>query len=121
MTMFTRTVVSASAAVLALSLLGAAPVSAQIYVQIAPPAQRYEAVPAPRRGQVWAPGHWEWRSNQYAWMRGQWVRERPGYMYNQPQWIARGDRWEYRRGGWDRDDRSAPNPRDPRPNNPNRN
>ena len=54
-------------------------------------------------------------------MRGRWVRERPGYMYNQPQWIARGDRWEYRRGGWDRDDRSAPNPRDPRPNSPNRN
>jgi hypothetical protein len=29
-------------------------------VTIAPPAPRYEPVPPPRAGWVWAPGYWNW-------------------------------------------------------------
>ena len=94
MTMFTKTVVFAFAAVMALFLFSAVPASAQAYVQIAPPAPRYEVTPQPRRGKPWVPGYWEWRGNRHVWMRGQWVGERRGYMYNQPQWVKRGDPWE---------------------------
>ncbi len=105
-----------------------------IYVQTAPPPPRFERVPAPRRGYVWAPGHWEWRGNRHAWQPGVWVKARPGYAYRQPQWRQDGDRWEMRRGGWDRDGDGVPNRMDRdrdndgvrnrddrRPNNPNRN
>jgi hypothetical protein len=37
---------------------------AQVTVRIAPPPPRQEAIPAPRRGMVWAPGHWEGRGVQ---------------------------------------------------------
>ena len=37
-----------------------APASAQISINLgAPPAPQYEAVPAPRPGYAWAPGHWQ--------------------------------------------------------------
>jgi hypothetical protein len=43
----------------------ALPAAAEIYVNIAPPAPRYEVVPAPRHGYVWAPGYWDWRGNRH--------------------------------------------------------
>lgn len=92
-----------------------------IIVQTAPPAPRFERVPAPRRGYVWTAGHWEWRGNRHVWAPGVWVRSRPGYAYRQPEWRQDGDRWEMRRGGWDRDGDGVPNRMDRRPNNPNRN
>ena len=111
---------AATAAGVAL-VLGAAvvPVAAhaQVYVQVAPPAPRYEAVPAPRRGMVWAPGHWEWRGGRHVWTRGVWLRQRPGYVYRAPDWRERGGRWEMRRGGWDRDGDGIPNRYDRHPNN----
>jgi len=129
------------AASLALASLGAAvstPASAQtrIYVQTAPPAVRAEAVPQPRRGKVWVPGHWDWRGRQYVWVAGTHVRARPGYYYSEPVWVQRGDRWERRGGAWargdrdrdgipnradrDRDGDGVPNRFDNNPNNPNR-
>ena len=39
-----------------------------------PPPPRVERVPPPRRGYVWAPGHWEWRRGGHVWVRGVWVR-----------------------------------------------
>ena len=32
-----------------------------IVIQTPPPPPRVERVPPPRRGYVWAPGHYEWR------------------------------------------------------------
>lgn len=128
---------SAAAALLSLGTL-TVPVTAQaqsvVYVQIAPPPPRAERVPPPRRGQIWSPGHYEFRGSRHVWVKGTWVRTRPGYAYRAPEWRERDGRWEYRRGAWDRDgdgvrnrndrDRDGdgvPNRRDDRPNNPNRN
>ena len=110
-------VVAASA--MALLSLGAlmAPVSALaqpvISVHIgAPPPPRFERVPPPRVGHVWAPGHWELRGRRHVWVNGVWLRARPGYVYRAPQWQQRGDRWDMHRGGWDRAHRAGPGPRD---------
>ena len=35
-------------------------------MRFAPPADRCEVVPAPRREPVWENGHWEWRGRRYA-------------------------------------------------------
>ncbi|MBI2768055.1 MAG: thrombospondin type 3 repeat-containing protein [Burkholderiales bacterium] len=134
-------------AVLALSALASAPTfaAASIYVQVAPPAPLYEAVPAVPYGQQWVPGHWEWRHNRHVWVNGYVVTARPGYFYEQPQWVAVGNGWQYRDGGWapghrgggrgygdrdhdgvanrydrDRDGDGVPNRWDRAPNNPNR-
>lgn len=92
-----------------------------IVIQTAPPPPRAERVPPPRRGYVWAPGHYEARGRNYVWVRGEYVRARPGYAYRAPQWREDGGRWVYNRGGWDRDGDGVPNRFDNRPNNPNRN
>jgi hypothetical protein len=94
-----------------------------IYLNVAPPESRYEAVPAPRRGYLWAPGYWDARYNRHVWQRGHWERERRGYHYNQPTWAQREDRWELQRGRWSRGDRDGdgvPNSVDRAPDNPNR-
>jgi hypothetical protein len=79
-------------------------VPAPVYVA-PPPAPVYEYTPAPRRGHVWVPGHWQWRGNGHVWVQGHFLRERSGYYYNQPRWVQHGDRWDYRGGGWSRGDR----------------
>ncbi len=104
------------------------------YVIPAPPPPRHEAVPRPRRGQIWQEGHWEWQGRRHVWVAGHWVKARPGYAYRQPTWQERDGRWEMRRGGWDRDgdgvsnrndrDRDGDgvsNRRDSNPDNPRRN
>ena len=104
-----------------------------IVVQVAPPPPRAERMPPPRRGQMWVPGHWEWRGHRHVWVGGNWMRERRGYAYRQPEWRERDGRWEYNRGRWDhdrdgvpnrmdrdRDGDGVPNRMDSRPNNPNR-
>lgn len=106
---------------------------ATVVVQTAPPPPHYEAVPAPRRGMVWVPGHWEWRHHRYEWVGGMWMKARPGYAYQPPTWVEREGRWHYDRGRWDRDrdgipnrhdrDRDGdgvPNRHDRRPDNPHR-
>jgi len=116
----------------ALAILGfAAPVQAQgvhfvgasqgAYVNVqfnAPPPVRYEAVPAPRRGYIWAPGYWEPRGHRNVWRAGHWVQARPGYVYRQPVWSQQGKRWDYRPGRWDRDGDGVPNRYDRSPRNP---
>jgi hypothetical protein len=86
-----------------------------------PPPPRVERVPPPRRGYVWAPGHWEWRRGGHVWVGGTWVKARPGYAYRAPEWRERDGRWEYNRGRWDRDRDGVPNRYDRNPNNPYRN
>ena len=84
----------------------------------APPPVRYEAVPAPRRGYVWAPGYWEPRGHRHVWRAGHWVQNRPGYVYRQPAWVQHGNRWDYRASRWDRDGDGVPNRHDRNPHNP---
>ena len=87
----------------ALSAPTAARAQPSISVQIAPPPPRFERMPPPRRGKVWAPGHWQWRHGRYVWVSGQWMHARPGYAYRAPGWHQRDGRWEYAAGRWDRD------------------
>jgi hypothetical protein len=126
------------------SLVALAPAAnAQQYtaiVAVAPPAPIHEVVPAPRQGYVWAPGHYEWRGDQYTWVRGHWLEARAGYQYQEPRWVQRGNgqwalvgnTWE-RRGPYgdrdgdgianrydrDRDGDGVPNAYDQRPNRDN--
>src|ERR1700694_4761233 len=38
-----------------------------IYLNVAPPPVRYEAVPAPRRGYLWSPGYWNASHDHHVW------------------------------------------------------
>jgi hypothetical protein len=138
---------------LAVSSIAIAPLPASaavdLYVNIAPPAPRYEVLPAPRAGYVWQPGFWEWRGDRHYWRKGHWVRERPGYYWHPSRWEHHDGRWVMRQGGWhreryayydgrgrgygdrdrdgvpnrydrDRDNDGVPNRYDERPNNPSR-
>jgi hypothetical protein len=101
-------------AVLCASAFGAVsvPARADIVVQFAPPAPRYEVVPPPRHGYVWENGHWEWRGGRYVWTKGHFERERLGYVHVQPRWTEHNGRWHYEARRWDRDHDGIPNSRD---------
>lgn len=86
----------------------APPASAQVYVTtgigVAPPPPRYERIPPPRVGYVWAPGYWRWdgRLHRHVWANGYWVRGRPGYHYRPAYWDRGHDGWRFRNGYWGR-------------------
>lgn len=86
----------------------------------APPPARYEAMPAPRRGHVWAPGYWEPRGQRHVWRAGHWEKARPGQVYRQPAWSHNGNRWNYQASRWDRDGDGVLNRHDRSPHNPQR-
>ena len=79
------------------------PASAQIYIDVAPPAARHEVVPAHRAGYVWQPGYYDWRNGRHVWVRGHWVRERQGMYWHPNRWIERDGRWYFERGRWARE------------------
>lgn len=127
--MFTRNLLVS--VLIAAGAIGAAttplPSAAAVDIQLnfGPPPARYEVVPDPRPGWVWAPGYWEWRGNRHVWRSGVWVRERPGYAYYPHRWVEREGRWNFERGRWDRSRRDSdgdgvPDRYDARPHNPNR-
>lgn len=75
-----------AAALLAVSSAAFAPMpaSAQVDVNLvigtAPPPLRYESLPPPRHGYVWAPGYWNWNGHRHVWVSGHWLVERPGLL-----------------------------------------
>lgn len=92
-----------------------------VYYNTAPPAPRYEAIPAPRHGYVWSSGYWNAKGRRHVWQAGHWERQRNGYHLTQPAWVQRNDRWELERGRWNRGDRDhdgVPNAVDRAPDNP---
>ena len=94
-----------------------------IYFNSAPPAVRYEAVPAARSGYLWAPGYWNAKNNNHVWQAGHWERERKGYHYKQSTWVQHDNRWQFQRGRWnkgDRDSDGVPNNVDRAPSDPTR-
>ena len=107
------------------------------YATVAPPEARTEAMPAPRRGKEWSPGHYQWKHGQYVWTRGHWVNARRGQHYEPAHWVERNGRWYMEAGRWvarndrdgdgirnkndrDRDGDGVRNRNDRAPNNPNR-
>jgi hypothetical protein len=74
--------------------------SVSISVGEAPPPPRFESVPAPRRGYIWAPGYWNWDGHRHEWQAGHWEQERPGAQYRRPEWMREGREWRLNRGGW---------------------
>ena len=94
-----------AAAIAASSIGFAIPASSEvgIYLDVAPPAPRYEVIPAPRAGYVWQPGVWVWRDDRHFWVRGHWVRERHGMYWHPDRWEQREGRWAFERGRWDRE------------------
>lgn len=98
-----KKILAAAAVASALMGVGAAHAQYNAIVSVAPPAPRHEVVPAPRAGWVWAPGHYEYRGNEYRWVEGSWVRERSGYEYREPRWVQRGDgSWVLVGNSWER-------------------
>jgi hypothetical protein len=84
------------------SVTATVPATAQdgIVIGVAPPAPRYEAVPPPRPGYRWAPGHWAWDNGRHVWVSGHWIAERPGMYWYPDRWAYRGGRWHLEPGGW---------------------
>jgi len=92
---------SIAAALMGLAAIPAAAHSnVEFFVNVAPPPVRYEVLPAPRVGWVWAPGSWEWRHGRHFWVPGHWIRERRGYVYRPAGWAFYGAHWGYRPGIW---------------------
>src|SRR5450830_1835351 len=79
-----------------------AQVDVNLVIGVPPPPPRYEAVPYPRAGYVWAPGYWAWDGHRHAWVGGNWLRERPGYAYAAPRWTERQGRWYHEQARWNR-------------------
>lgn len=90
-------------AALGVALLSS-PSYAQLYIDanigVAPPAARYEVIPAPRPGYVWTRGFWDWRGSNYVWVPGSWIAERPGYVWVEDRWDNRDGRWRRWEGHW---------------------
>ena len=95
-------------ALLALCLAGgslaagvATPATADIYVRIAPPAPRYEAVPVARPGWEWAPGYWNWSGRRYVWVKGHRVHAHGHAHWVPDRWVESNGRWRREHGHWD--------------------
>ena len=80
-----------------------AEVNFSIDLMVAPPPLRYEPVPPPRVGFVWAPGYWRWDGHRHVWMGGRWLEARPGYHYVGERWEHRDGRHHFEPGHWERD------------------
>ena len=90
------------------------PADAQVNITFGspPPPPRYEVVPAPRAGYVWAPGHYVLVNDQYVWRPGQWTAARPGYRYVPDTWertyVSGHEQWRYVPSRWDRNGDGVP-------------
>jgi WXXGXW repeat (2 copies) len=80
-----------------------AAVSVSINLGVAPPAPRYELVPAPRSGYAWAPGYWQWEGQRHVWAPGRWLEARPGSYWVADRWEPRDGRHYYEPGHWKED------------------
>jgi hypothetical protein len=81
-------------------LSASAQIGLSVFINAAPPAPRYESIPAPRAGHVWAPGYWNWEGNRHTWSSGHWEAERQGYQFQRSEWQRDNDGWRLNRGGW---------------------
>ena len=81
-----------------------AQININIDIGVAPPAPRYEVVPAPRSGYIWAPGYWQWEGQRHVWAAGRWQEARPGSYWVADSWEPNNGRHHFRPGRWERGD-----------------
>lgn len=81
----------------------AIPATAQVYVNVAPPAPIVETRPvAPGPHYGWVPGYYRWDGARYVWVHGHWAHQpRTGAVWVPGHW-AQGPRgrWFWREGHW---------------------
>ena len=101
-----KTVIVAASLFIAAAGAAFMPTSAQAQVNFnivignPPPPPRYEVIPGPRAGYVWAPGYWNWDGRRHDWRAGHWERVRAGQVYSRPQWVQADNGWRLQEGGW---------------------
>ncbi|RXZ38282.1 hypothetical protein D9O50_01670 [Oxalobacteraceae bacterium CAVE-383] len=91
--------IAASAGAL-LPLQASAQTGVSVVIGNQPPPPRYERVPPPRAGYVWAPGYWNWDGGRHVWAPGHWERVHRYRTYRPAQWHQGPRGWELDRGGW---------------------
>ncbi|MEP7155024.1 MAG: YXWGXW repeat-containing protein [Betaproteobacteria bacterium] len=114
--MWTRKLVLSAMVAGTIGAVAPAAQALDVFINTPPPAVRFEAVPAPRAGYVWAPGYWDYRGHKHVWNKGHWERQRVGYYYHTPTWAERDGRWVMNRGGWDKNRPMGDRDRDGLPN-----
>ncbi len=67
-----------------------------------PPPPRYEPLPPPRFGHVWAPGYWRAAGHHHEWVPGRWIEARRDHAWVADRWVPVGSRWHYEPGHWER-------------------
>ena len=101
-----KRILCAAAAIIAttagafIPLQAIAQVGISVIIGNPPPPVRYERIPPPRDGYIWAPGYWDWDGHQHIWAPGHWEPMRGDGQYYQPQWRQGPHGWELDRGGW---------------------
>ena len=81
-------------------LQASAQVNINVNIGAEPPPPRYERVPSPRKGYIWAPGYWNWNGHRHVWTDGHWERARSGYAYQNASWYQDGHGWHLNKGHW---------------------
>lgn len=80
-----------------------AQININIDIGVAPPAPRYEVVPAPRSGYSWAPGYWQWEGQRHVWAAGRWIEARPDSYWVADRWEPKNGRHHFKPGRWEHD------------------
>ena len=71
-------------------------------IDVRPPPDRVEVIPAGRPGYVWVPGYYRWDGRQHVWVRGRYVVERRGYRWHPAHWEESSGRYHFEQGHWER-------------------
>jgi hypothetical protein len=93
------------AAVLAGSLaLPLAAYAVDIYVDVAPPAPRYEQLPA-REGYIVTPGYYNYDTDrrEHIWVKGDYQAQRRGEHWVAHEWRQENGRYRFNEGRWEKD------------------
>jgi hypothetical protein len=82
-------------------LCATAQVSLNVIIGTPPPPVRYEVVPQPQPGYIWAPGYWSWNGHRHVWYKGHWEVERAGEHYIPAQWVETPRGWRFIPAHWE--------------------
>ena len=82
-------------------LCATAQVAVDVIIGTAPPPIRYEVVPPPQPGYVWAPGYWSWDGRRHVWYKGHWEPERADAHYIAARWVETPRRWRFVPARWE--------------------